>query len=45
MKDSGIILLGFAVAFMVGMLGAGIRAVILAVSRRGHTDFWNINEQ
>ena len=45
MKDVGIILCGLAVGMAVGFLGAGIRAVLLAVRRGGSTDFWNTNEK
>lgn len=45
MKDSGVIVLGFAVAMMAGLLGAGVRSVLLAIRRGGNTDFWNINDR
>jgi len=45
MKDSSIIVLGFAVGMMAGLLGAGVRAVLLAIRRGGNTDFWNINDR
>ena len=45
LSDSGIIMLGFAVALMVGIFGAGIRAVLRGVRRGGQVDFWNIDDR
>ncbi len=42
MNDSGVIVFGLALGMMVGMLGTGVRAVLLAIRRGGDTDFWNI---
>lgn len=45
MNDSGVIVLGLALGMMVGMLGTGVRTVLLAIQRRGDTDFWNIKDK
>lgn len=39
---SGLVIFGLALGMMVGLLGAGARAVILACMRGGQTDFWNM---
>ncbi len=45
MSDSGVIVLGLAVGMMVGVLGSGISAILLAIRRGGDTDFWNTKDK
>ena len=45
MNDSGVMVLGLALGMMVGMLGTGVRTVLLAIRRGGDTDFWNIKDK